>query len=285
MKTGVAGKTVRTGSFLVLAAVACGCAPGLKEMQDDLRRTKSSLDQIRVVQADTTAELSSVRADMRALTGRLDELERRVGRGGQGYGARGTGYDSFGRPDAGGDSLNPSVTPMLPGQQNGMQNGLGDQDGEMVPGGLPAVVPAQALSEDEEWLRQQHVEGNSDLQLFSRALTALRRGEFRQALPLLQSVSEGSAGRDWSILPKFWLGVAFEGNGDDTRALRAYHEAVTGSPKHPRAALALWRQAGVFTRLGDRATAILSLKKLTTDFPTSREAELAKQRIVELERK
>jgi len=64
--------------------------------------------------------------------------------------------------------------------------------------------------------------------------------------------------------------------------LRAYTEVATRFPKSNRAPTALYRQALVLVRLGDRKTATLSLRKLVDDYPKSPEAQMAKDKIKEL---
>lgn len=143
----------------------------------------------------------------------------------------------------------------------------------------PAAVPVAELEEDEVWANQLPAE---TAQIFMDAMAALRDGRFEDALPLLQAASEQADSAEKAGVVLFWQGVAYDGLRDNKGALRSYAEVVGRFPKSKRAPASLLRQSDVLVRLGDKATARDSLKKLLKDYPKSPEASVAKERLKEL---
>lgn len=143
----------------------------------------------------------------------------------------------------------------------------------------PAAVPVAELEADEVWANQLPAES---AQIFMDAMGALREGRFEDALPLLQAASEQADSAEKAGVVLFWQGVAYDGLRDNKGALRSYAEVVGRFPKSRRAPSSLLRQSEVLVRLGDKATARDSLKKLIKDYPKSPEASDAKERLKDL---
>ena len=299
----VGGNFARSLSAVMLFGVV-GCGPSLISLDEEQRRMRAAFEQLRVSQADMAADLSAARSELREANGRIEALERgsRVApvavpradalwsNSEQMIGSSalpGSTDRIVPVPGDGAVGSATQVSPALPGSSMvgavGVGAvGVGSDSGAIS---LPKIVPAKALEEDRKWVNQQSADSSSGLAMFGRGLNALSKGDYRQAAPLLENASQGAPAADWGAASRFWLGMTYELLGDDTKALRAYHQVVTGAPKHRRAPLALQRQAEVFLKLNDRSTALLSLKKLVNDFPKSKEAEAAQQRIKQLEAK
>jgi len=225
--------------FVLLA----GCST--QELRQDLTNLERSVSDLRAYQREQTDTINSLDAQVKALSGRLEELEftqnKRVG----------TDIDSL-REDL--SSLKRRVPP-------------------------PAIVPASDLEVDEVWANSLVPETG---RIFSDALLRLREAKYDDALSLLQNVVEQLEGSERVAVAIFWQGVAYDGLGDDRGALRSYSEVVSRYPKNPRAPSSLLRQGEVLARLGDNKMARLSLQKLVEDYPKSPESSRARERLKEL---
>lgn len=221
------------------------CAGTSREVQREVMRLENSLADLRNFQAEQTTQISNLSASLREIEGRVEKLE----------------YSQ--RHQFGSDLTT-------------LKRDLSDLRRRVPP---PPIVPGQALDEDEALL----AELPKDVAVpFDQALAALRQGRFNEAVPLLRTAIDNSGSNEWVAYLYFWLGVAYDGLGDNTKALGAYHTVVSQYPKQVRTPLALLREASVFIRLKDTKTAALTLKKLITEFPASSEARIAKERLKDL---
>ncbi len=233
---------ISTSCLLGAALLLNGCTQALEAEVDRLR---SSLNDLRSLQAEQSAQLSALQSDIRGMQGKQEEIE----------------YASNKRIGSAVDSIRGEITNLK----------------ARVP--PPAIVPGQILEDDEISVRSLPQEAGSRL---AEALELLRSGEFLQAVPLLQSALDASEGREYAVLPLFWLGVSYDGVKDHRNALMAYGRILSQFPKSGRTPAAMLRQSGTLLRLGDKRTAVLTLKKLGADYPKTPEASQARQKIKEL---
>lgn len=228
-----------------LALALGGCAGGYKSLRQDVRRIDKNVSDLRNFQAEQTSEIAALQTELRNLVGRVEELE----------------YLQRAR---------------LGSDISQLKNNLSSLQ-QKEP---PAIVPMPTLEADEQLARRlPRVEVGTS---FADALAKIRQGAFSEALPLLQRAYEKNFGEEGTVEIVFWRGVAYEGLGENRRALEAYGQMITDFPEHPRKALALLRQGSVFIRLGDFRTAELSFRKLIGEYPRSPEASQAKQRLKDL---
>ncbi len=221
--------------------VLSGC--GAVTLSEDVQTLQRSVNDLRAMQAEQTDIVNSLDSQVKALSGRLEELE-------------------FAQSKRFGTDI------------SGLKEEISSLRRRVPP---PAVVPIPELEADEAWASNLPAES---AQVFTDALALLRDGKFSDSLPLLQSVIEQSSGK--AGVPLFWQGVAYDGMDDARGALRAYSEVVSRFPKSGRAPTALYRQSLVFVRLGDKKTASLSLRKLLDDYPKAAEASMAREKLKEL---
>jgi TolA-binding protein len=216
-----------------------------QKLRMDLDQAEQSINDLRSFQAEQTTQIESLRNEIRTLTGRLDLIEH-------------TNSNQLGT-----DLTN-------------LRNDLSTLKKRVPP---PAGVPVEQLEADEVLAGSLPEEMGK---LFSDALQKIREGQFDNAVPVLRNTLDLSYGKDWSANVLFWLGVTYEFLSDNRNALASYNEITTRFTKHPRAPLALFRQSDVLGKIGDKATAKLSFKKLIADYPKSREAALAKDKLKNL---
>ena len=222
-------------------AILCltSCAEGLRQ---DVVRLDKSLTDLRGFQAEQTSQISNLQTDVQALRGRLEELEY-------------------------------SQNKKLGGEFDSLKNQLSTLKRRVPP---PAIVPATTLDEDEAFVTSLPQDISSK---FGSALGTIREGSFNEAIPMLQTALDSSAGQDYSANILFWLGISYEGVGDNRNALLAFNQIVSVYPQHPRVPLALLRQSGVLAKIGDQKASTIILKKLVAEHPTTAEAAQARTRL------
>lgn len=243
MSEGVSG-LLSIGLLLSL----CSCVENTSKFQSDISRLEKTTSDLRSYQAEQTTQIESVRAELRQLTGRIDELEY-------------------------------SQSKKVGSDISDLKRDLSIVKSRVPP---PPIVPAAELSDDEDMVRTlpDDISGR-----FLNGLTKLRDGSFNEAQSFFQEaldVSDSNHQGQWSPSLIFWLGVSADGLGDNKGALQRYHAVVSRFPKHPRAPLALLREGSVFIRLRDSTTAKLTFKKLMAEYPKSPLAAVAKERLKDL---
>jgi TolA-binding protein len=231
---------MRSYGLVVAAVLMSGCAG--YDLGTKVNRLERSISDLRSLQAEQSESLSSLDSQMKLLSGRLEELEFSQNR-------------------------------RLGGDISALRDDLSALRKRVPP---PPGVPLAELEADESWAKNLSPETG---RIFLDGLAMLRDGKYADAVPLFENAADQarSAGQAGPIL--FWLGVGYDGLVDNKAALRSYVESVSQFPKSHRAPASLLRQAEVFTRLGDKGTAKLSLKKLSEDYPKSPEAIEAKDRL------
>lgn len=221
-----------------------GCAEN-SAMRIEMERLSSNLGDLRNLQASQTTQLAAIEGQLRQVIGRVEELEH-------------------------------SQNTHLSSDLSSLKNDLSNLQRRVPP---PPIVPASALDEDESNLSAVPSEISSAL---GEGYRSLRNGDFTTALARFKEAYDLSYGKEVSALPGFWIGVAYDGLGNNREALGAYHDMTSKFPKHPRVPLALLRQGSVLVRLGDSKTAALTFKKIISDYPKSNEADRAKERLKDL---
>jgi len=218
------------------------CVPQGANRWDKFERDISDM---RSVQAEQTTQIADLQSQVRSLNGKIEELQ---------YGQQNK----------------------LGGDLNKLQADISTIKRKLPP---PAIVPIAPLEADEAYIDSQN---NETSKFMGNGFLKLRDGSFGDALALFQEALSTSYNSDAYPLVLFWIAVTNEGMGENTSAVKAYHELSSNYPKHPRTPLALLRQASVFVRLRDSSTARLTLQKLITEFPKSAEASDAKARLKSL---
>jgi TolA-binding protein len=231
---------MRSVALVASVVFMSGCAG--YDLGTKVNRLERSISDLRSLQAEQSESLNSLDSQIKLLSGRLEEIEFSQNR-------------------------------RLGGDISALKEDLSALRKRVPP---PAGVPVAELESDEGWAKNLSAETG---RIFLDGLAMLREGKYADAVPLFENASDQarSAGQAGPIL--FWLGVGYDGLLDNKAALRSYVESVSQFPKNHRAPASLLRQSDVFTRLGDKNTAKLSLKKLVEDYAKSPEAVEAKDRL------
>lgn len=140
----------------------------------------------------------------------------------------------------------------------------------------PAIVPVNALEMDEQYVDTLPEEVKK---IFNEGFINLRSGKFVDALPSFASLTQQSENQEWAPISYFWLGVTHDGLLEFKNSLGSYNQVVGLFKSHPRAPLALLRQAGALEKLGDKKATVAVLQKLILDYPNSAESKVARNRL------
>lgn len=236
--------------FVAVLLSACS-----SQNKKEVSRLDSGISDLRNYQAEQTTQISALQSQLHRLQGRVEELEYLLKKRGQ-----------MAAPSA--DSMAPNA---------GASQGYGQQAEAPRPKPVPpSVVPLSALEDDETFARSLPANPSRN---FSQALLRIREGNFRESLTLLQQMIQAGERSEWLPNVLFWLGVTYEGLGEEKNALRAYNDVVVQFPRHKRVPLALYRQAGALKAMGDSKSSALFLKKIITDYPDSPEAARARDEL------
>lgn len=230
------------GAFSVVFLAGCAAGRGDKKLAD----LEDSLSDLRQFQAEQTTEISSLRDELRKLTGRIDELQ----------------YQGARRIDP-----TPGFTPSYDPAPNVAAPRL-----ETVPPGVPEAI----LVEDEGVLSTLPP---PVAEPFQQGLRLIRAGSFGESTPYLKRAVDYNY--DDKVLPRilFWLGLAEEYSGKLKDAVAIYHDISSRFPKSGRTPSVLLRLGGVFEKLKDRETAKLTYQKLVTQYPNSSAASIARKKL------
>ena len=231
---------------LVLVCLWAGACAPVDQLERDVRALERKLSDMRGQQSEQVTQISALETRVGELAGAVQELQHRQGGAQLG--------------------LAPEARPLAPVSA-----------GPPLP---PAIVPLATLEADEIFaagLQRPNVARS-----FGEALALIRASNFDAALAALERARDQNMQDAGTAEILFWKGVCFDGIGDNRSAVGGYQELIASFPRHARTALGLLRQASVFVRLGDVATARLTLQKLIAEFPSSPEAAVARDRLREI---
>jgi TolA-binding protein len=220
-------------------------ACSVQRLDDEMDRLKISLKDVRSQQAEQTTKISALEDEVRKITGNIQEIQ----------------YSTDQKIGRSIENLQGDVSLLR----------------KRVP--PPSIVPEAEFAKDEESLAGLPTELSGPV---AQGLESLREGNFERALAYWDEALDLGAGTDWESLAMFWRAVTLEGLQRSSDAVQEYLTLVKRFPKYKRAPLALYRQASLLLRLGDKKVARLALTKLMSDYPKSAEAALAHQLIKDI---
>ncbi|HXU46327.1 MAG TPA: tetratricopeptide repeat protein, partial [Thermoanaerobaculia bacterium] len=80
----------------------------------------------------------------------------------------------------------------------------------------------------------------------------------------------------------YWIGEGFYRQKKFRQAIGQYDQMLSRFPKSDKAASATLKRGYSYLELGERTKGLLQLQRVVRDFPTSDEANLARQRLKEI---
>ncbi len=230
---------------LVTVAILAGCAGPLPiATRGDVNLISDNIASVRGQQSEQLSDIQSLRQEIRAMRGRIDELE---------YALR--------------TELKQEVSRAI-GEANTKRDAQFATLASRLP--PPDFVPASFFSSDLEKVRNE-ANGATRDQLIS-AFSALKRDQSSESLSYFEQAGSKKTPATILAIVQFWTAFLNGHLGNHSSALQGWHQFVTSFPKHSRAPFALAQQYDSFEVLGDRDGAKITKQKLLAAYPKSPEA-------------
>lgn len=257
---------------LFLGAAVAGCIPTqaqlrmerdmeemkrrLAEMEKStilLRQTQKSEVQERIEgvsgrQADQQATLDTLRVEMQALNGRLEDMGRQKGESREELAL-----------------LRDDLALKIKALEDRMAKI--EEEGRRQPAPVSPSVPETPQA------------------LYERGVELVQKGDFAKGREALQEFLRQSPSGSLSVNAMYWVGEAYYGEKKYENAILQFQDVIQKYGDHPKAASALLKQGLTFNTLGDQKNARAVLKKLVDTFPLSEEAKRAKEKLAEWNRR
>jgi tol-pal system protein YbgF len=211
---------------------------------------------LRRMSAEQSAQLETLLAEVRALGERLTTIERRVStprREPEGY-----------------------PTPPVDAGAGAVPGGASDARIEAPPdGGAPPVANESVAPSGGAELPDPSEEGT---QLYQAAYQELMEDNYQLALSDLRVFLERFPRTRLSDNAQYWIGEVYYEQKQFSVAVDEFRRVIDEYPDQDKVPAAYYKLALSFRALRDPATARRYLDLLTTRYPDSREAQLAKER-------
>ncbi len=150
------------------------------------------------------------------------------------------------------------------------------------PGSVNQPVPtARPQSPLEVALAREEASAGSTPD-FREGLNLVRQGQCAQAAARLKEFVRKNPKSDLADNAQYWIGACYFYQRDYGLAARELSDVMMRYPKGDKAPAALLLLADSFAASGETTDAKLVLRKLTTEYPRTEEAEQAKQKLREL---
>lgn len=121
--------------------------------------------------------------------------------------------------------------------------------------------------------------------LYERGVDLVQKGEFAKGREALQEFLRQSPTGPLAVNAQYWVGEAYYGEKKYENAILQFQDVIQKYGDHPKAAAALLKQGLTFNALGDQKNAKVILKRLVDTFPMSEEAKRAKEKLAEWNRR
>ncbi|MFZ0134586.1 MAG: tol-pal system protein YbgF [Desulfobacterales bacterium] len=274
-------------SLLFCTVVIAGCAgrtdvivldDRLAAVEGQLARQKALIDQfgqssenkeqsIRGQAANFRVEIESLREQVGAINGRLEEVEYQIKQEKNAPGSTmSAGTTELDRIKEDTRSLNSRVTQVE--QYLGLGGGTKAPEAKAAPARAPAaVVPLASLSEQD---------------LYDQAKQAFDAGELQKAREGFQEYTKRYPNAKNADNAQFWIGEIYYREKWYEKAIVEYQKVVENYPKGNKVGSAMLKQGYAFLNIGDKANARIILKDLIAKYPDTTEAQLATQKLSQI---
>lgn len=275
---------------LVLSVVTVGLMAGcVKQNEYDalqvrVQQQDRQLQQLQPAQADSWAQMQSMRQELNALKGQMDDLQMAGG-------ARAL-VEKVNRHDAALRQVESSLAmdlhlndpaapvagaePVDPVAAAGMQAGMGMVSPAPATGAV-GITPQQTLSpQPTPPAAAQAAPKDMATALYDAGLAAYNARKYQEAQRSFADFTKNYGSNKNISSAYFYLGeCSFQRNQFADAAL-AYDTVITKYPSSPKAPLAYLKQGIAFSKLGQGAAAKARMQELIKKFPKSPEAARAK---------
>lgn len=142
-----------------------------------------------------------------------------------------------------------------------------------------SVVPKNILDKDKELALSLSSDSGD---VFLKALELIEIGNFQDAIPLINEAYDLNYKKPNSAKILFWKGIIYEARRDNKKAISLYSQIINDFSNDVRSRESLLRQASIFIRIKEPELSKITYQKLVNDYPGSREAKRAKEKLKDL---
>lgn len=121
--------------------------------------------------------------------------------------------------------------------------------------------------------------------IYESAYDAFKSKRYKEAREKFDAFIKEYPQDDLTDNAQFWIAETYYGEKDYEGAILAYEVVIKKYPKSEKAPGAFLKQGLSFLEIGDRKTAKTILEKLLESYPESKEVELAKKKIEEIDKR
>jgi tol-pal system protein YbgF len=150
-----------------------------------------------------------------------------------------------------------------------------------VPPAVPSPPPVLSLPfEDEVLLAKETPEAQED---YRGAWQSLHGQQYDKAIQQFRTFQRKNPSSELADDAQYWIGESYFTRRDYNRAILEYND-VLKYRKGDKVPPALLRQSQAFVEIGDKTDARLILQKLINDYPNSKQAKDAREKLQNLGR-
>jgi len=223
--------------------------------------TENKEQNIRGQTANLRVEIESMREQIGAINGRLEEVEYRVKQE-----KDASGLTELDRLKEESRTMNSRITSIE--QYLDMSGAAKSTAVKPAPANVPAAsVPLSSLSEQA---------------LYDQAKQAFDAGELEKARQGFQEFTKRFPDSQNADNAQFWIGEIYYREKWYEKAIVEYQKVVEDYPKGNKIRSAMLKQGYAFLNIGDKANARLILKDLISKYPNTTEAQLATQKLSQI---
>lgn len=230
----------------------------LQSQAEALKETRESLRLLQERQADIGADMTTLADQIRKLRGDLEEIS--------------------GNPER------------LKGDRQEIQTRLNDLSARLrVIENLVGAGEIKSSAKDPKADQAQakaletQKEGKPDLkESYYEAFKDYKSGKYDEAREKFQAFLKQFPDASLSSGAQFWIGECYYMEGNIEKAILEYEMVIKNYPKGEMVPHALWKQGLSFLKIGDKTSARILLEKLSTDYPDTHQAQLARSTLATL---
>ena len=259
---------------LVILTLVGGCATVEREeflaLQSQVLRNKQQLRQVgqqqeaaRGPQANTVAELASLRQELASLRGQMEETSHQLSQGG--------GPAAMAQVET---KLAASLQE-TDKRLDRLEAHLGLKKGESGPAAKPA--PRRAPPAVAKPAAPPAPMGPKELYALGHRL--LKKDSFEAARGRFQEILSKHGKSSLAASAQYWVGETFYEQKKYEEAILAYNQVIKHYGTSNKVPSAMLKQGLAFASLGDKRTAKIVLRKLVGQFPKSKQAASAKKEL------
>jgi len=220
----------------------------------DAKSTGDSVALLQKRQAETDADLSDVKDQLRQIRGLVDGLKRDVSA-------------SSGRHDELKEKLD-----ALSFKVQFLENylGVGKKNGGVESSGKNGGNGKETKGKSEGEI------------LYGAAYATLKEGKYEKSRTEFQNFLKKYPDTELSDNAQFWIGESYFFEGKFEKAILEYEKVIKNYPEGDKVPQALLKQGLSFAQLGDKASARIILQQIIKDYPNTSSARTARAKLNEL---